>query len=175
MKTEVEKGLASHSSNMVAPRDYHREPEDGWTVVMSKKNLRKTRKNKKNDFKKVFDASSVVDSVKSTTSDDSSWASIVKRSLKTKVPKVNFDFMDKSSNSSTSRPEQKIESKKVNNPPEEVVIQPKEISPPPIINISDDEDLSSIESLFMTSKDEPNQDPPVPNSIEHKNEMIPRT
>ena len=175
MKTEVEKGLASHSSNMVAPHDYHREPEDGWTVVMSKKNLRKTRKNKKNDFKKVFDASSVVDSVKSTTSADSSWASIVKRSLKTKVPKVNFDFMDKSSNSSTSRPEQKIESKKVNNPPEEVVIQPKEISPPQIINISDDEDLSSIESLFMTSKDEPNQDPPVPNSIEHKNEITQRT
>ena len=90
MKTKVERGLASHSSNMVAPRDYHREPEDGWTVVMSKKNLRKTRKNKKNDFKKVFDASSVVDSVKSTTSDDSSWASIVKRYLKTKVPKVNL-------------------------------------------------------------------------------------
>ena len=83
--------------------------------------------------------------------------------------------MDKSSNSSTSRPEQKIESKKVNNPPEEVVIQPKEISPPPIINISDDEDLSSIESLFMTSKDEPNQDPSVPNSIKHKTEMILRT
>ena len=58
MKTAVEKGLASHSSNMVAPRHYHREPEDGWTVVMSKKNLRKTRKNKKNDLKKVFDASS---------------------------------------------------------------------------------------------------------------------
>ena len=80
---------------------------------MSKKNLRKTRKNKKNDFKKAFDTSSVVDSVKSTTSDDSSWASIVKRSLKTKVPKMNFDFMDKSSNSSTSSTEQKIESKKV--------------------------------------------------------------
>ena len=44
MKTEVEKGLASHSSNMVTPRDCRREPEDGWTVVMSKKNLRKTRK-----------------------------------------------------------------------------------------------------------------------------------
>ena len=52
MKTKVEKGLASHSSNMVAPLpDYYREPEDGWTVVTSKKNLRKTRKNKKNDFK----------------------------------------------------------------------------------------------------------------------------
>ena len=57
----------------------------------------------------------------------------------------------------------------------EVAIQPKEISPPPIINISDDEDLSSIESLFMTNKDEPNQDLPVPKSIEHENKMIPRT
>ena len=57
----------------------------------------------------------------------------------------------------------------------EVAIQPKEISPPPIINISDDEDLSSMESLFMTSKDESNQDLPVPNSIKHKNKMIPRT
>ena len=62
----------------------------------------------------------------------------------------------------------------MNNPPEEEVIQPKEISPSPTINISDDEDLSYIGSLFMTSKDEPNQDPPEPNSIKHKNEMIPR-
>ena len=55
MKTEVEKGLASHSSNMVAPLpDYHRDPEDGWTVVMSKKNLRKTRKNKKKDLRKFL-------------------------------------------------------------------------------------------------------------------------
>ena len=46
--TEVEKGLASHSSNMVAPRDFHRETEQGWTVVTSKKTLRKFKKNKKN-------------------------------------------------------------------------------------------------------------------------------
>ena len=83
--------------------------------------------------------------------------------------------MDKSSSNSASSPEQKIESKTMNNPPEEVVIQPKEISQSPIINISDNEDLSSIETLFITSKDEPNQDLPVSNSIEHKNEMIPRT
>ena len=126
-------------------------------------------------MKKVFNTSSVVDSVKSTTSDDSSWAFIVKRSLKTKVPKMNFDFMDKSSSGSTSSPKQKIESKNKNNSPEEVIIQPKEISPPPqIINISDDEDLSSIESLFMTSKNEPNQDQPVPQTIEHRNDMTPR-
>ena len=73
MTTKVEKGLAYHSFNMVAPLpDYHREPEDGWTVATSKKTLHKTRKKKKNVFKKVFDASSVVDSVKSTTLDDSS-------------------------------------------------------------------------------------------------------
>ena len=50
--TEVEKGLASHSSNMVAPRDFHRETEQGWTVVTSKKTLRKFKKNKKNIEKK---------------------------------------------------------------------------------------------------------------------------
>ena len=126
-------------------------------------------------MKKVFDASSVVDSVKSTTSDDSSWVSIVKRSLKTKVPKMNFDFMDTSNSSSTSSPRQKNESKYGNNSPKEVIIPPKETSPPPIINISDDEDLSSIESFFMTSKNEPNQDQAVPQTIEHKNEMTPRT
>ena len=82
-------------------------------------------------MKKVFNTSSVVDSVKSTTSDDSSWAFIVKRSLKTKVPKMNFDFMDSSNSGSTSSPKQKIESKNGNNSPEEVIIQPKEISPPP--------------------------------------------
>ena len=54
MKTKVEKGLASHSSNMVAPRDCDHEPADGWTVVMSKKNLRKNRKNKKNGLKKFL-------------------------------------------------------------------------------------------------------------------------
>ena len=148
MKTEVEKGLASYSSNMVTPRDYHREPEDGWTVVTSKKNLRKTRKKKKNDFKKVLGAAFIVDPVKPTTSDDSSWASIVKRSLKTKDPKMNFDLMDKSSSGSISSPDQKIESKKKNNSPEEVIIQPKEISPPPIINISDDEDVGNIMSIY---------------------------
>ena len=79
---------------MVAPRDYHGKPEDGWTIVTSKKNLHKIRRNKKNDMKNMFDTLSVVDSVKSTTSDDSSWASIVKRSLKTKVPEMKFDFMD---------------------------------------------------------------------------------
>ena len=52
MKTE--KGLASHSSNMVPPHDYHCEPEDGWTVVTSKKNLFKTRKNKKNDINSMI-------------------------------------------------------------------------------------------------------------------------
>ena len=90
--------------------------------------------------------------MKSTTSDDSSWASIVQRSLKTKFPKMNFDFMDTSKSSSTSSPKQKIESKNGNNSPEDVIIQPKEISPPPTINISDDDNLSSIESLFMISK-----------------------
>ena len=49
--TEVEKGLASHSSNKVASRDFHHESEQGWTVVTSKKTLHKYKKNKKNSEK----------------------------------------------------------------------------------------------------------------------------
>ena len=47
MKTKVEKGLASHSSNMAAPHDYHHEPEDGWTVVTSKNTYAKPGKMRK--------------------------------------------------------------------------------------------------------------------------------
>ena len=76
METILEKGLASHSSNMVAPHDYHCEPEKGWAVVTSKKNLHKLRKSKKifkkKDKNEVIDVSSGVYSVKLTTSDDSS-------------------------------------------------------------------------------------------------------
>ena len=94
--TEVEKGLASHSSNMVAPRDFHRETEQGWTVVTSKKTLRKFKKNKKNIDKnhknKKNTASSVTNTVKSTSSNDQSWASIVKKTLKMSIPKVDSDM-----------------------------------------------------------------------------------
>ena len=113
--------------------------------------------------------------MKSTTSDDSSWASIAKRSLKTKVPKMKTDFMDSSTSSGTSSPEQKNEPKNENSPPEDKIVQPKDLSPPPqIIHISDDEDLSSIGSLFMRSKDDPNHDQLVPQLIKKKNEMTPR-
>ena len=94
MKTAVEKGLASHSSIMVAPHDY---------ITVSLK---------------------------------TSWASIVKKSIKTKVPKINFDCMDTSSSGSPSSRKNKMESKKYDTSPEQVIITPTEPSPPPIINIS---------------------------------------
>ena len=50
MKTKVETGLAIHSSNMVALRDYQCESKERWNS----------------------DISSVVDLVKSTSSDESS-------------------------------------------------------------------------------------------------------
>ena len=52
MKPSVEKGLASHSSIMVAPREFARGCEDGdgdgWIKVSSKKSLRKEKKIHKN-------------------------------------------------------------------------------------------------------------------------------
>ena len=45
MSTYKESGLASLSSNMVAPREFSTgNDEDDWTVVHSKKTLRKMRK-----------------------------------------------------------------------------------------------------------------------------------
>ena len=45
MKPSVETGLASHSSIMVAPREFARGCEDGegWIKVSSKKTLRKNK------------------------------------------------------------------------------------------------------------------------------------
>ena len=89
MKPSVEKGLASHSSIMVAPHEFACGCEDGdgdgWIKVSSKKNLRKEKKIYKNKSSKdvsFFSAennqdevSSATDSNKSGTS-GSSWASI---------------------------------------------------------------------------------------------------
>ena len=151
----------------------HSESEDGRTLVTSKKNLHKIRKNNK---KEVFDVSSIVDSLKPTTSDDPSWVSIVKKSLKINVPKMNINFKKNTSSSgSSSSSEHKVELKKKETSPEEVIIPSAETSPPEIINISDDNDLSSIESLFTTSKNETKLDQLVPKTIKHKNEVIART
>ena len=105
--TEVEKRLASHSSNMVAPHDFHRETEQGWTVVTSKKTLHKFKKNKKNIDKnyknKKNTAFSVTNTVKSTSSNDQSWASIVKKTLKMSIPNIDSDMSF--SGSANSSPE----------------------------------------------------------------------
>ena len=75
----------------------------------------------------------------------------------------------------SSSPEPKIKIKNNETSPEDMIPPPAEISPPEIINISDDNDLSSIESFFMISKNEPTIDQPVPRTIKHKNEELPRT
>ena len=146
--TEVDTGLASHSSNMVAPCHFHCESQEGWAVVTSKKTLHKLKKNKKYISKnKKNTASSIADTVKSTSSDDLSWASIVKKSLKMSIPKVNSDMSF--SESGNSSPEVSFFKKFKKEEDEGMVIPEQLVYPPEIINISDDDDLSSIESCFM--------------------------
>ena len=59
MKTSVEKGLASHSSIMVAPQELSGDNEEGWAVVSSKRTLRRLRKiSKKNTARSVGSTSS---------------------------------------------------------------------------------------------------------------------
>ena len=172
MKTAAETGLASHSSNMVAPRDLNRETEDGWTVVTSKKTLRRIRKdqknNKINNKNQDKNASSEDVSMKSTPSDESSWSSIVKRSLKMNVPKMDIKFnvpyqpTQKPKNSDLKS--SKVQNNKINEGT--ISKPPAKPSPPEIINISDDDDLSSIECLFSVKKNNNKTDLSVPKIIE---------
>ena len=93
METSVVKGLASHSSIMIAPQELTSECEEGWTVVSSKRTLQKLRKIKKSTNKKYKSTdhtsaeeqkepkiSSANNSVKSASSRES-WSS-VERALK---------------------------------------------------------------------------------------------
>ena len=141
--TEVETGLASYSSNMVAPRDFYRVSEQGWTDVTSKKILHKLKKNKKyfskNNKNKKNTASSVADTVKSTSFNDQSWASIVKKSLKMTIPNVDFDMSF--SESGNSSPEVSFFKKFKKEDDEWMVIPEQPVYPPEIINISDDDDF----------------------------------
>ena len=138
--TEVDTGLASHSSNMVAPCHFHCESQEGWAVVTSKKTLHKLKKNKKYISKnKKNTASSIADTVKSTSSDDLSWASIVKKSLKMSIPKVNSDMSF--SESGNSSPEVSFFKKFKKEDDEWMVIPEQPVYPPEIINISDDDDF----------------------------------
>ena len=52
MKTNIEKGLASHSSIMVFPQELTDECEEELTVVSSKRTLQKLRKMKNSTNKK---------------------------------------------------------------------------------------------------------------------------
>ena len=93
MSTYQEPGLASHSSNMVAPREFTGTDEGGWTVVCSKNTLHKMRKiQKKKDRKNIkppkvsqffFDDSSSASSSKfSTVKSGTSWSYVLKKALK---------------------------------------------------------------------------------------------
>ena len=104
--TEVEIGLASHSHKMIAPCNFHCESEDGLIVVISKKTLCKQNNNKNKKYiskikKKKKIATVVADTVKSTSFNDSSWASIVKKSLKMNIPKFEYDMRFSESESSS--------------------------------------------------------------------------
>ena len=149
MKPSVETGLASHSPNMVAPREFARgcEDGDGWIKVSSKKNLRKNKgihKNKPTKDITFFSKENNQDEVSSASdasiksdSSGTSWSSIVKKSLKMNVPRVSIDI---ASTSSTSK--QSVDSNnevqylktvrtcgvKVNKPPPKVQVPPKIIT-----------------------------------------------
>ena len=101
-------------------------------------NYTKSFKNKKNT------ASSVAKMIKSTSSNDSSWASITNKSLKMSIPKVDSDMSF--SESGNSSPEVSYFKKFKKEEDEGMVIPEQPVYPPEIINISDDDDLSSIES-----------------------------
>ena len=113
MKPSVEKGLASHSSIMVAPLEIACgcEDGDGWIKISSKKSLHKEKKIHKNKASKdisFFSAENNQDEVSSTTDSNksdtsgSSWASILKGPLKIDVPRVSIDIASNSNDSTNS-------------------------------------------------------------------------
>ena len=165
MKTNAEKGLASHSSNMVAPQELASECEEGWTVVSSKRTLRKIRKLRKlrsNSIKSSKSTdhssseeiqepkfSSANDSVKSASSGES-WSSIVKRALKMDVPKVSLSIHSTPSTKSKESSSNEVQyiktvKAKVN---ENMKKNPQVTSPPKVIMIPQDKENSSEHSFF---------------------------
>ena len=100
MSTYKESGLASLSSNMVAPCEFSTGNDEGdWTVVHSKKTLRKMRKiQQKKDRENAnppkspqflfYDSPSASSSDISTVKSGTSWSDVLKRALKigTTVP-----------------------------------------------------------------------------------------
>ena len=165
MKTNVEKGLASHSSNMVAPQELASECEEGWTVVSSKRTLRKIRKLRKlrsNSTKSLKSTdyssdeenqepkiSSANASVKSTSSGES-WSSIVKRALKMDVPKVSLSIHSTPSTKSKESSNNEVQyiktvTAKIN---EDAKKNSQVTSPPKVIMVPQDKENSSEHSFF---------------------------
>ena len=162
MKPSVEKGLASHSSIMVAPREFAHgcEDGDGWIKVSSKKSLRKEKKIHKNKPSKDIsffsaennqdEVSSATDSNKSSTS-GSSWASILKRSLKMNVPRVSIDIASTSTASKNSEDlKNEVKYLKTVHTYEDKneVDPPKVQQPPQVITIQESDEASFTNSEF---------------------------
>ena len=183
MKTSVEKGLASHSSIMVAPQELTSECEDGWTVVSSKRTLRKLRKMKKSTNQKCKEStdktsaevhiksksSSANDSVKSTSSKES-WSSIVKRALKMDVPRVSIEICSKTTSKTQESSENEVQFIKTVKPGTNKHMEENQpaISPPKIIMVPQGKAKSSVQSFFHDDESmstQTNQEPDDINSI----------
>ena len=176
---------------IVAPQELSGDNEEGWTVVSSKITLRRLKKISKKQItrsvgstsstsdQEVIQASSDNRSIKSGDS-STSWSSIVKRSMKMNIPKVNIDITSitssKSSNKSTN--EEKF-IKSIKNPSgtkttSEVPI----VSPPRIINVSYSKVKGTPKSLFhdngITIEDQDNNNKEfVQNEETQSTEFVP--
>ena len=161
MKTSVEIGLASHSSIMVAPQELSGDNEEGWTVVSSKITLRRLKKISKKQItrsvgstsstsdQEVIQASSDNRSIKSGDS-STSWSSIVKRSMKMNIPRINIDITSTTTSKTSEGSTNEVKFiKSIKNPADihttsEVPI----VSPPKIINVPCSDEKGSSKSLF---------------------------
>ena len=174
MKTAAETGLASHSSNMVAPRDFNRETEEGWTVVTSKRTLLKIRKAKKNIKKNYKNnekvASSDDVSMETTPSNESTWSSIVKRSLKMDVPRVSIEIASTSSASKQSNEsENEVQYLKTVHACG-AKVQPSKVSvPQEIITVLDSDEASISESKVSEDERTPSKKVCATSTVQQEN------
>ena len=147
---------------MVAPQELSGDKEEGWTVVSSKRTLRRLRKiSKKNSQtsvgstsntsnSEVIQASSDNGSIKSGES-STSWASIVKRSMKMNIPKINIDITSVTSSKSSDESTNEVKFIKTtkNTSSTDVTNDVPIVSPPKIINVPYSDMNKKPRSLFF--------------------------
>ena len=182
MKPSAETGLASHSSNMVAPREFARGCEDGegWIKVTSKKNLRKNKgihKNKPTKDITFFSKENNQDEVSSASdasiksdSSGTSWSSIVKKSLKMNVPRVSIDIASTSSTSKqSSDSNNEVQYLKTVRTCGVKVNKPSKVQvPPKIITVPDSDEASISESEFSEDECTPSKKVCASSTVQHK-------